>query len=125
MLGVLATSLVLLGLFAVAGRIAAGIGAAFLVLFAAPLSGLSSSPEWLPDPWGTIGQFLPAGANATLLRSTAYFDGSGGFQSVLVLGGWALLGLVLIGVGLLLQRRRAQAPAPLAEEPTGQDLVIA
>jgi hypothetical protein len=108
--GVLATSVLLLGLFAVAGRVGAGVGAALLVLFAAPLSGLSTAPEWLPSPWGTIGQLLPPGANATLLRSTAYFDGSGGFRPVLVLGLWTLIGLLLVGLGLLLKSRRSQQP---------------
>jgi hypothetical protein len=106
--GVLATSLLLLGLFAIAGRVGVGVGAALLVLFAAPLSGLASAPEWLPAPWGTIGQLLSPGANATLLRSTAYFDGHGSGQALLVLSIWALIGLALLVLGTLLRQRKAQ-----------------
>jgi hypothetical protein len=61
--GVLATSLVLLGLNALAGRWGAWVGAAILLLFGVPLSGLSTAPEWLPTPWGSIGQLLPPGAD--------------------------------------------------------------
>jgi hypothetical protein len=114
--GVLASSWLLIGLFTAFGRIGLGIGTAVLVLFAAPLSGLSTAPEWLPSPWGSIGQWLPPGANATLLRSTAYFDGSGAGQAVLILGAWALIGLLLTGLGLLLQRRGSDEPVDQEEE---------
>jgi hypothetical protein len=116
MAGVLATSVLLLGLFAVAGRIGVGVGAVLLVFFAAPLSGLSTAPEWLPQPWGDVGQLLPAGANASLLRSTAYFDGRGGAGPALVLLVWALIGLLLIGLGGLIARSKAQQPV-LQPEP--------
>jgi hypothetical protein len=104
--GVLATSLILLGLNATAGRIGLGIGIAVLVLIAAPLSGLSSAKEWLPHPWGDLGQLLPPGASATLLRSTAFFDGHGAGQSLIVLAVWALVGLALLVLGTLLQQQR-------------------
>jgi hypothetical protein len=106
--GVLATSLVLLGLSAIAGRIGLGIGVAALVLIAAPLSGLSSAPEWLPDPWGDLGQLLPPGASATLLRSTAFFDGHGGGTALIVLAVWALVGLLLLALGTVLDRHRVE-----------------
>jgi hypothetical protein len=106
--GVLATSLILLGLSAIAGRIGLGIGVAALVLIAAPLSGLSSAPEWLPDPWGDLGQLLPPGASATLLRSTAFFDGHGAGQAMIVLAVWALAGLLLLGLGMALDRRQVE-----------------
>jgi hypothetical protein len=118
MAGVLATSLVLLGLHSVAGRIGAGVGVALLVLLAAPLTGLATAPEWLPQPWGTVGQFLPPGANATLLRSTAYFDGLGWRDATVVLAVWALIGLILLGAGALLKQNAAPAkeaePEPAA-----------
>jgi hypothetical protein len=110
-LGVLATTLFLLGLNAVAGRIGLAIGSALLVLVAAPLSGLSTAPEWLPDPWGKIGQLLPSGANATMLRSTAFFHGHGGGQALLVLIVWAVIGLGLIGLGTVLLKNRPTEPA--------------
>ena len=111
--GVLATSLLLLGLSAIGGRIGLGIGAAVLLLFAAPLSGLTTAPEWLPNPWGVVGQLLPPGANASLLRSTAYFDGHGFASDTLVLLAWGLVGLLLIGLGTLLKSTPTEGPAPI------------
>jgi hypothetical protein len=116
--GVLASSLLLIGLNAVAGRWAAGIGALALVLFAAPLSGLSSAPEWLPSPWGAIGQFLPPGADASLLRSFAFFDGKGAAQPGLVLAIWGLVGLFLVGVGYLISSGSTPPPPSVEEELT-------
>ncbi len=70
-----------------------------------PLSAVASAPELLPQPWGRLGQFLPPGAGATLLRSTAYFDGAGGTTAAWTLAGWALAGIVLLMIG----RRRIGA----------------
>lgn len=74
-LGVAAMSFVLLGLGSLFGRIGLGAGVLLAVLLGNPLSGLASAPEMLPRGWGALGQLLPQGANATLLRSTAYFSG--------------------------------------------------
>jgi hypothetical protein len=70
-----ATGLALLGLSSLFGRIGLAVGAAVAVLVGNPLSGLSSAPELLPRGWRAFGQLLPQGANATLLRSTAYLFG--------------------------------------------------
>ena len=53
------------------------LGALLALLLGNPLSGLTSAPELLPSGWGALGQWLPQGATATLLRSTAFFDGAG------------------------------------------------
>ncbi|HKV20090.1 MAG TPA: ABC transporter permease, partial [Mycobacterium sp.] len=66
------------------------------LLLGNPLSGLTSAPELLPSGWGAFGQWLPQGANATLLRSTAFFDGAGATSAVAVLTLWALAGVTLI-----------------------------
>jgi hypothetical protein len=101
-LGVFATSALLLGLNSIGGKVGLGIGVALLVLVGAPLSGLSTAPEWIPDPWGKLGQLLPSGANATMLRSTAFFDGHGAGPALVVLLIWAVIGLALAGLGYVL-----------------------
>lgn len=111
--GVLAPSLALLGLHAVAGRIGLGIGAAVLVLAGYTLMGLATAPQWLPSPWGAIGQLLPAGAEGSLLRSTAFFDGHGAVRPAVVLGVWALAGLLLLAVRAVLGRRNQAAVEPV------------
>jgi len=72
-----------------------GAGSVIIMLLGNPFSGMSSAPEMLPGIWGFIGQCLPTGAAATLLRSVGYFDGvrSGGPWTVLAV--WAGAGLLL------------------------------
>jgi hypothetical protein len=63
----------------------------------------------LPAPWGTVGQLLPQGANATLLRSTAYFGGAGAAAAILVLCCWAAVGLSMVVIAGARQSRRTRA----------------
>ncbi len=79
------------------------------MLLGNPFSGATSAPEMLPRPWGEIGQWLPPGAGATLLRSVSYFGGarSGGSWTVLAI--WAAAGLSLVVVSAA--RRPGHSPA--------------
>jgi hypothetical protein len=106
-LGVLAAGLSMLGLGSLFGRVGLALGALLALLLGNPLSGLNSAPELLPSGWGELGQWLPQGANATLLRSTAFFDGAGATMPIVVLTCWALAGAALIVVAALRQRRAA------------------
>ncbi|MCV7019406.1 hypothetical protein H7I96_16820 [Mycolicibacterium aichiense] len=104
MLGVAGAGLAVLGLGTVFGRIGLVVGSALALLLGNPLSGLASAPELLPRGWGELGQYLPQGATATLLRSTAFFNGAGGGAAVVVLTAWAAAGTVLIGIAFLRSR---------------------
>jgi hypothetical protein len=108
-LGVLAAGLSMLGLGSLFGRVGLAIGALLALLLGNPLSGLNSAPEMLPSGWGTLGQWLPQGANATLLRSTAFFDGAGATTAIVVLTCWALAGVTLIAIAAVRQRRNSPA----------------
>lgn len=79
------------------GRPAAGaaIGGALIMLTGNPFSGAGSAPEMLPGAWGIVGQCLPNGALATLLRSAAYFDGARSAGPWTVVAVWAAAGLLL------------------------------
>ncbi|GAA6525109.1 ABC transporter permease [Intrasporangium sp. DVR] len=94
-----AMSATLLGLLLVAGLPGMGLGAALFLLVGNPLSGLATAPEFLAEPWHTIGAWLPPGAGGQLLRSAAYFDGAGAGPHLVVLGAWLALGLVLVALG--------------------------
>ncbi|WP_227982557.1 hypothetical protein [Nocardia spumae] len=94
-LAIAATAMAVLGLRATLGIAGIGVGAGILVALGIPLSGAMSAPELLPSGWGTLGAFLPPGAAATALRSTAYFDGAGSAAALGILGCWALGGLLL------------------------------
>lgn len=107
MLGIAAAGLAILGLGSLFGRVGLGLGALLAVLVGNPLSGLAAAPEMLPG--GTLGQLLPQGANATLLRSTAYFGGAGAMTAIIVLCCWAALGAVMVVIAALRQTRSNRA----------------
>jgi hypothetical protein len=53
---------------------------------------------------GHTGQLLPQGANATLLRSTAYLSGAGATTAIVVLTCWAVAGALLIVIAGIRKR---------------------
>jgi hypothetical protein len=108
-LGILAAGLTMLGLGSLFGRIGLALGAMLALLVGNPLSSLNSAPEMLPSGWGELGQWLPQGATATLLRSTAFFDGAGSTMPILVLTCWVAAGVALIVLAALRQRATATA----------------
>lgn len=94
------------------GPVGVGIGAAFTMLIANPLSAATVPVSFLVAPWGVIGQWLPPGAAATLLRSLSYFPDAPMGQQWLVLALWIVGGLALTLVDLPARRMRAgQTPA--------------
>jgi hypothetical protein len=108
-LGLLAAGLSMLGLGSLFGRVGLAVGALLALLLGNPLSGLNSAPEMLPSGWGTLGQWLPQGATATLLRSTAFFDGAGATAAIVVLSCWSVAGAALIVIAGVRQRRSVPA----------------
>jgi hypothetical protein len=103
------------GLGALLGNPGIGLGVLLVFLLGNPISGLASAPELLPQPWGAIGQYLPPGAGATLLRSTAFFDGAGSGAARWVLIGWAAVGLGLTAIGHFRDRRTPTVAAQSKE----------
>ncbi|MFG2278735.1 ABC transporter permease [Streptomyces asoensis] len=115
-LSTLAVSAAVVGCAALVGT--PGIGAvSFLVMFLGnPFSGAASAPRMLPEPVGTIGQWLPPGAGTTLLRSVSFFDGAAAVGPALTLLWWAALGLGAVVLGSLL-KQPPTPPAPTPETP--------
>lgn len=107
-LGIAATCCAVLGLREFFGGAGLGIAAVLLVFLGNPLSGLSSAPEMLPRPWGSIGQLLPPGATGALLRDVAFFDGHGAGHAVTALICWLLGGLGLYLAALRRNNRTEQ-----------------
>ena len=95
---VAASTLALVGLYWATGRVGLGLGALLLVLVANPLSGATTAPEFLASPWREIGQAMPPGAGAQLVRSVSFFDGAGSVGPWWVLIAWAAAGLVLLAL---------------------------
>jgi hypothetical protein len=97
-LTVLAIASIVAGLKSLFGEAGAALGALTMILIGNPFSAVATAPELLPTPVGGIGQLLPPGAGANLLRSTGYFDGAAAGGHVLVLAAWAVTGLALLGL---------------------------
>lgn len=98
-LTVLAIGATAAGLIALAGPVGLGLSAALTIFTGNPFSGATSAPQLLPAVVGHIGQWLPPGAAASLLRSTAYFGGHGASDPLSVLILWSVLGLAAIVAG--------------------------
>jgi hypothetical protein len=110
-LTVLAIAATVAGGYAVLGERGAILAALTMVLVGNPFSAAASAPELLPQPVGGIGQLMPPGAGANLLRSTGFFDGAAAAGHVAVLAVWALAGLALLLVAEL--RRTGPARSPI------------
>lgn len=106
-LAIVGVSMFVLGMESKFGYAGLGIGAVFVMFLSNPLSGMQTGPDWLPSPWGTIGQFLPLGAAGSALRSVGFFDGAGWGIHGLVLACWALLGIALAGWSAWTASRRS------------------
>lgn len=104
-LATLAVSGAVAGLGALLGPAGIGIASGLVMLFGNPFSGASSAPQMLPEPVGTIGQWLPPGAGTTLLRSVSFFDGAAATGPALTLTWWAVLGLGAVLLGSALKGR--------------------
>jgi hypothetical protein len=126
-LTMLAISATCAGLIMLIGPAGIGLTAVLMVFVGNPFSGSTSAPELLPKAVEDIGQWLPPGAGANLLRGTAYFDGNGSGSHIAVLVLWSVLGLVAVANG---RRTPTVADGPSVEEPpriddTGADTAVA
>lgn len=98
-LAVSGVALPVLGFIALLGLRGIGLAALVMVILGNSLSGAATSPDLLPTGFGQLGQLLPAGATASLLRSTSGFDGAGATGPVLVLAAWAIAGACAAAYG--------------------------
>jgi hypothetical protein len=107
---VLAIGSTVAGLYALLGERGIALGVLAMVFVGNPFSAASSAPELLPEPVGGLGQLMPPGAGANLLRSTGFFDGAAAGGHVAVLAAWALAGLVLLAVAAARSASPAHSP---------------
>ncbi|WP_353807281.1 ABC transporter permease [Agromyces sp. SYSU T00194] len=115
-LTLLAVSAFITGMSALLGRAGLGLGALTILLVANPISSAAVPKEFLPAPWGEVGQWFPPGAGATLLRDVNYFPSADTAFPLLVLTGWAVVGLVLSVVGHFRTAGGAESDAEAAHE---------
>jgi hypothetical protein len=111
-LTILAIAAVVAGFESLLGKAGAAVVAITMIFIGNPFSGAGTAPELLPQPVGAIGQLLPPGAGANLLRSTGMFDGAGAGGHVAVLVSWALLGFAALAVAAVRPKLRRLVAAP-------------
>jgi hypothetical protein len=118
-LTVIAISSTVCGLGALLGAPGVALGGLLMVFVGNPFSGVSSAPQLLPSPAGTLGQLLPPGAGGSLLRSAAFFHGYGSGAHLVVLAIWAGCGLTAVMARQAVRRRAAAAGrrAEVSAEP--------
>ncbi len=114
---VLAIALTTVGLERLLGRAGVGLAALLFFLIGNPGSGNASAPELLPGPWRDVSQLLPPGAGGSAVRGTAYFDGAALTEPLLVLGGWAAAGALLVLVADRIAARRSAERRPAEPAP--------
>lgn len=98
-LALLGTSSLIVGLNSLLGTLGITVGAVLTMLVANPISGATAPSQFLPEPFGAIGQWFVPGSSTTLLKDLSYFPAVNTSFEWLVLVGWALLGLVFTLAG--------------------------
>ncbi|GIE92477.1 hypothetical protein [Actinoplanes regularis] len=96
------------GLVALIGPAGSFLGTAYF-LFGVPISGATVLAEFLPPAARVLGQVLPTGAGATLVRDNLYFPDASVSQPVATLALYAIVGLLLVLVTNALANRSRRA----------------
>ncbi|GAA1965492.1 hypothetical protein [Microbacterium deminutum] len=120
-LGMTATAAFIIGMNALLGRPGLGIAAVVTVLFANPLSAAAVPVQFLPEPWGQIGQYFVPGAASNLLRSLSYFPDAPTAMQWIILLCWTAGGVVLTLIG----HHREQPDLHVPEEQLEPELQAA
>jgi hypothetical protein len=103
MLTVTAAGTVTIALQAALGIMGTGIAILVFVVLGNPSSGGPFPAELLPEPWQTVGPYIPTGAATTAIRDIAYFPDAPLTTPLVVLGAWLVAGTA---VALVLARGR-------------------
>ena len=104
------------GFVALMGRAGIAVGPIVMLLFANPISAAAIPKEFLPTPWGEIGQWFPPGAAGTLVRDLSYFPAADSTFPWLVLSAWAAGGILLSMFGHFRTAGGAESDAEAAAE---------
>ena len=93
------TASFVVGMNALIGRAGIAVGSVVTTLIGNPLSAATQPLQFLVAPWGAVGQWFVPGATTTLIRDLSYFPEANPTFPWLVLGGWAMLGLIATVAG--------------------------
>ncbi|GAB1691764.1 hypothetical protein [Krasilnikovia sp. M28-CT-15] len=96
------------GVVALIGPVGSFLGTAYF-LFGVPISGATVLAEFLPPVARVLGQILPTGAGATLVRDSLYFPDAPITRPIVTLSLYAGVGLLLVLVTNALGNRSRRA----------------
>ncbi|GAB1824447.1 hypothetical protein [Herbidospora sp. RD11066] len=92
---VITLGLVVSGLVRIIGTAGAGLAGLLFVLVGVPASGGPLGARFIPEWYAAIGNVLPVGQGSAAIRNVVFFDGAALGLPLLVLAGWAAVGLTL------------------------------
>lgn len=108
-------------LMAIAGIAGIGLAIVLFVIVGSPSAGGAYGWPLLPAFWAAVGPWLPTGATTDAIRGAVYFGDTGITRDLLVLGGYALAGLALTYVVLMLtSRRHGGLPVRMVDRPVSK-----
>jgi hypothetical protein len=102
-----------MALQALFGFVGMGLAVVLFVVLGNPSAGGPYPAPLLPPFWRAIGPWLPPGAGTDAIRGIAYFHGAGVQPAAMVLGGYAILGVLGTLVASAMQEPRPVLMADL------------
>jgi hypothetical protein len=102
-----------MALQALLGFVGMGLAVLLFVVLGNPSAGGAYPAPLLPPLWRAIGPWLPPGAGTDAIRGIAYFHGIGVQRAALVLGGYAIAGVLGTLVASAMQEPRPVLMADL------------
>lgn len=125
-LSVVATASFIVGCTSLLGTKGISIGSVLTMLVGNPLSAAGAPWQFLPEPWGVVGQFFVPGASNWLIRSLSYFPDANLAPQWWILSIWAAVGLILTVTDHFRARATMHvAPATLDEPERERELLSA
>ncbi|WP_061294986.1 hypothetical protein [Herbidospora cretacea] len=92
---VITLGLVVSGLVRLIGTAGAGLAGLLFVVIGVPASGGPLGARFIPEWYAAVGSFLPVGQGSAAIRNVVFFDGAALGMPLLVMAGWAAVGLTL------------------------------
>lgn len=105
-----ATTTLLVGLHSLIGMTGLSLGAAITMLIGNPLAGAAAPWQFIPEPWGVIGQHMVPGASTWLVKSLSYFPQAATGWAWLTLSLWIAAGAVFLVLGRYFGHGKKAAP---------------
>ncbi|MFT4235832.1 MAG: hypothetical protein QM607_12655 [Microbacterium sp.] len=96
---VVSTASLLVGLHSLLGGPGFGLGAVITMFIGNPIAGAAQPWQFLPTPWGAIGQHMVPGASNYLIKSVNYFPDAATWPQWLTLACWIAAGVILLVLG--------------------------